>query len=108
LNNQLLKHTSATVNTVFSSTCSNPTQPEEEKKNESESKQVHDGGLASDLASGDTTHGDGNGNPVLSLADMQKRLAGVEKRIINTLTAQISANHSTIARHDQTIQAIET
>ncbi|TNN45251.1 hypothetical protein EYF80_044549 [Liparis tanakae] len=70
------------------------------KKNESESKQVHDGDLASDLSSGDTTHGDGLGsNPALSLADMQKLLAGMEERIISTLTAQISANHATIARH---------
>jgi len=73
-------------------------------KNKSESK------LASDLASCDTTHGDGdgNGNPALSLADMQKLLAGMEERIINTLTAQILADHATIDRHDQTIQAIET
>ncbi|KAK9540227.1 hypothetical protein VZT92_002693 [Zoarces viviparus] len=32
----------------------------------------------------------------------------LEERIITNLTAQISANHATITRHDQTIQAIET
>ncbi|TNN58627.1 hypothetical protein EYF80_031130 [Liparis tanakae] len=70
------------------------------KKTESESKQVHNGGLASDLASGDTTHS--GSNTALSLADMQKLLASKEERIINTLTAQILANHGTMARHDQT------
>ncbi|TNN58857.1 hypothetical protein EYF80_030930 [Liparis tanakae] len=80
------------------------------KKPESESKQVHDGDLASDLAGGDTTHGDrhGSNTALFSLADMQKLLAGMEERIINTLTAQISANHATIARHDQKMQAIVT
>ncbi|TNN75585.1 hypothetical protein EYF80_014135 [Liparis tanakae] len=51
------------------------------KKNESESKQVHDGDLASDLASGDTTHGDGHGSSTaLSLTDMQKLLAKTQAR----------------------------
>ncbi|TNN62620.1 hypothetical protein EYF80_027138 [Liparis tanakae] len=52
------------------------------KKPESESKQVHDGGLASDLASGNTTHYDSNGSKTeRSLADMQKLLGGMEERI---------------------------
>ena len=44
----------------------------------------------------------------MSLTEIQKLLTGMEERIIANLTAQISSNHATIAKHDQTIQAIET
>lgn len=78
------------------------------KKVENESDGRQDGGLASDLlASSGPPHGDSS-NPAVSLADIQKVLAGMEEQIIANLKAQISSNHTTIARHDQTIQAIET
>lgn len=77
------------------------------KADGSESRQ--DGDLASELlASNDPAHGDNDNPPTASLADIQKLLAGMEERIISSLAAQISANHAAIAKHDQTIQAIET
>lgn len=79
------------------------------KKGENGGDGGEDGGLASDLlASKDSAHGDSGNNPAVSLADIQKLLAGMEERIITNLAAQISSNHAAIARHDQTIQAIET
>lgn len=40
--------------------------------------------------------------------DIQKLLTGMKKQIIANLMAQISSKYAIIARHDQTIQAIET
>ena len=77
------------------------------KKAENGSKSRQDVDLASELqASNDPAHGDNDA--AASLTDIQKLLTGMEERIISSLTAQISANHATIAKHDQTIQAIET
>ncbi|KAL3045290.1 hypothetical protein OYC64_013535 [Pagothenia borchgrevinki] len=58
-------------------------------------------------ASNNSAHGE-VGNQALSLSDIQKLLAGMEERIIGSLTAQITSNHAAIIRHDETIQAIET
>lgn len=75
----------------------------------SKGKDRQDGHLASGLlASNDPAHGNNDNPPVVSLTDIQNLLSGMEERIITNLAAQISANHATIAKHDQTIQAIET
>lgn len=51
---------------------------------------------------------DGDGTTPVSLTDIQALLAGMEERIITNLTSQISTNHAGIAKHDETIQSIET
>lgn len=79
-----------------------------DKKAENESGQ--DGGLALEQSASKGPDEDENEDnpPAASLGDIQRQLAGMEERIITSLTAQISANHAAIARHDQTIQTIET
>lgn len=47
-------------------------------------------------------------NSPLTLADMEKLLKAMEDRIITKLSDQLSADHATIERHDQTIQGMET
>lgn len=76
------------------------------KKGENENGQ--DGGLAPEQLASNEHVQEEDDSPAASLGDIQKLLAGMEERIISSLTAQISANHAAIARHDQTIQAIET
>lgn len=49
------------------------------------------------LASKDPAQDDDD-PPVASLEDIQKLLASMEERIITSLTAQISANHTTICQ----------
>lgn len=79
------------------------------KKAENGGESRQDGDLASELlASNDPAYGDNDNPPAASLTDIQKLLTGMEERIITNLAAQISANHAAIAKHDQTIQAIET
>ena len=80
------------------------------KKGKKADESGKDGGLASEqLASNEPSEADNEDNPpAASLGDIQKLLMGIEERIITRLMAQISANHTAIARHDQTIPAIET
>ena len=60
-----------------------------------------------ELASNQASNVDEESRQV-SLTEIQKLLSGMEEIIIANLTSQISSNHATIAKHDQTIQEIET
>lgn len=73
------------------------------RKEEGESNFRQDGELASHL----TSSTDGANSPV-SLASIQRLLAGMEERIITSVKAQISSNHTNLTKHDQEIQNIDT
>ena len=52
-------------------------------------------------------HANAANNAPLTLADMEKLLTSMEDRIIAKLSDQLSADRTTIDRHDQTIQHME-
>ncbi|KAJ8001137.1 hypothetical protein DPEC_G00188100 [Dallia pectoralis] len=75
-----------------------PTQPAEDKSEDDQAGETQ--------ASQKDPHA-ANRAP-LTLADMEKLLVSMEDRIIDKLSAKLSADREIIERHDQTIQQIET